>query len=102
MTSDKSNKLSVSVGNRSIWRHRLSEGQRFEKTFFYLLKKNFLYPSSWTQVQLNISSPSTIDTSRTATLIAFDGKLTNNAQIELENILIAHQPCPSSKNCFIK
>ena len=38
------------------------------------------------------------DTSRVATLISFDGQLTENAQIQVENIRIDHQACTPSKN----
>jgi hypothetical protein len=44
-------------------------------------------------MQLNISSI-------TAAIIAFDGQVKTNAQIQLENILITHQPCPSRKTLF--
>ncbi|UJR31098.1 hypothetical protein I4U23_018606, partial [Adineta vaga] len=74
---DKSNKLSVFVDKQYTWRSRLIQGQ------------------SRTQVQLNISSQITIGSSRTATLIAFDGQLQKNAQIQVEDIMINHQACPS-------
>jgi hypothetical protein len=77
-----------------------NKGLKKNSSFLFIQNKIYI-PLSWTQVQLNISSTAKVGTSRTATPIAFDGKLTNNAQIELENILIAHQPCPSSKHCFI-
>jgi hypothetical protein len=103
MMGDKSNKLSIFVNNRSIWRSRLPQGQKYRKSFFFLIhsKINF-YLFSRVQIQLNISSSSSItNASRVATPIAFDGLLTNNAQIQLENILITHQSCPSSKIYFI-
>ncbi|CAF3894466.1 unnamed protein product [Adineta steineri] len=78
ITGDKSNKLSVIIDKQHIWRSRLVQkhGQ--------------------TQVQLNISSSTTTGITRTATRIAFDGQLTDNVEIKLENILTNHQPCPSS------
>ncbi|CAF1234219.1 unnamed protein product [Rotaria sordida] len=77
ITDDKSNKLSVFVHNRTIWRNRLRSEQ------------------SDIHIQLNISSIST-SSLRMATLIAFDGQVTNNGQIQLKNILITHQICPPS------
>ncbi|CAF0847412.1 unnamed protein product, partial [Rotaria sordida] len=77
ITDDKSNKLSVFVHNRTIWRNRLRSEQ------------------SDIHIQLNISSIST-SSLRMATLIAFDGQVTNNGQIQLKNILITHQTCPPS------
>lgn len=48
-------------------------------------------------MHLNIFSSSIIDTSRASALITFDGLLTGNEQIQLENILVNHQACSSSK-----
>jgi hypothetical protein len=102
VTGDKSNKLSVSVKNLTIWRHRFLQGQRFGKVLNLFEEKKALYVFSLTQMQLNISSSLT-GSSRTATIIAFDGQLkNNNAQIQLENILITHQPCSSRKTYFVK
>lgn len=39
-------------------------------------------------MQLNIASSTTA-------IIAFDGQVKNNAQIQLENVLITHKPCLS-------
>jgi hypothetical protein len=33
ITGDKSNKLSIFVNNRSIWRSRLPQGQKYRKSF---------------------------------------------------------------------
>ncbi|CAF3948718.1 unnamed protein product [Rotaria sp. Silwood2] len=74
ITDDKSNKLSVFVHNRTVWRSRLRSEQ------------------SNIHIQLNISSPAT-SSLRIATRIAFDGQITNNGQIELKNILITDRPC---------
>ncbi|CAF1276484.1 unnamed protein product [Adineta steineri] len=78
ITGDKSNKLSIFIDKQHIWRSRLVQEH------------------TQTQVQLNISSSTTTGLTRTATRIAFDGQLTDNVEIKLENILINHQPCPSS------
>ncbi|CAF4738825.1 unnamed protein product [Rotaria sp. Silwood1] len=78
ITDDKSNKLSVFVHNRTVWRSRLRSEQ------------------SAIHIQLNISSPSSTSSLRMDTLIAFDGQVTNNGHIELKNILITHQACPPS------
>lgn len=53
--------------------------------------------SSWTPIQLNISSTSAIAPSRKSTLMTIDGEITSDGQIELENLSIVHQPCPSGK-----
>ncbi len=65
-----------------------------EKILLFLI---YLYLFSRTEIRLNISSSLTTGSSRAATLIAFDGLLTDNSQIQLENIEISHQSCPSSK-----
>ncbi|CAF4044180.1 unnamed protein product, partial [Rotaria sordida] len=77
ITDDKSDRLSVFAHNRTIWSSRLRSGQ------------------SDIHIQLNISS-SSASSLRMATLIAFDGQLTNNGQIQLKNILITHQARPPS------
>ena len=96
VTGNPSNKLTVSVDEQPRWGSRRTEGQRYEDAARSFVSQSALAPShrsSWTQVQVNVFS-SSADSSRKATLIAFDGELTNKAQIELANISIAHQSCP--------
>jgi hypothetical protein len=43
VTGDKSNKLSVSVNNRTIWHHRFSRGQRLKNLEIFLKKNRFIF-----------------------------------------------------------
>ena len=47
---------------------------------------------------MNILSALLADASPVATRITFDGQLTENAQIQLDNIQISNQACPSSRS----
>jgi hypothetical protein len=101
VTGDSLNRLIVSINDQAVWSSRLLPGHRLDESPAWSLSLTLIsvfYLISWTAIQLNISSSTAISPSRQPTSMTIDGEITSDGQIELENLSIVHQPCPSGKS----